>query len=127
MKALHPKLNDTVQFEAGGFSHVGIITEQRSKNYFVIKEDDNTLWPVKIDSIRKVLTMEFNMEQIKFTAQDLAVALKKFDEEINKLHRNCVNCDHFSKSTYHCNKWDSQVPAETIITGCDSFINEVPF
>lgn len=127
MKTLQLKINDTVQFEAGGFYHVGSIVEQRSKNYFIIKESDDTLWPVNVNHIKKVLTMTFNMEQIKFTAQDLAATLKKFDEEINKLNHNCVECSFFTKSTYHCNKWNSQVPAETIIIGCDSFTNEVPF
>jgi hypothetical protein len=67
------------------------------------------------------------MKDITFAVTDLMVQLKTFEEKLNKLQRNCIGCGSFSKSTYFCNAWDAQVPAETIVTGCDRFDFGIPF
>ena len=70
---------------------------------------------------------ERNMKDIQFKVEDLLVDLQDFRAKLVAATRNCTNCLSFSASTYHCDIFNAQVPANVIVKGCDSYNNAVPF
>lgn len=39
----------------------------------------------------------------------------------------CTNCEHWDKIKQLCTRWKMLPPAEVIVTGCEEWINEIPF
>lgn len=54
-------------------------------------------------------------------------ASRLFAEEVRKLHRNCVTCEHFDKRSETCDLNKMRPPAEIISYGCECYDEEIPF
>ena len=56
-----------------------------------------------------------------------AKASRVFAEEVRRLYKNCVTCEHFDKRSETCNLNRMRPPAEVIAYGCECYSEEIPF
>jgi len=43
----------------------------------------------------------------------------------NGTWQSCLNCDWFKEG--RCEYWEASPPAETLVHGCDQWLQEIPF
>lgn len=64
--------------------------------------------------------------------QALLGAVDQLKEYINGIKEipvevNCLNCENFDEKTEMCSLYDARPPAATIVSGCDSWVLDIPF
>jgi hypothetical protein len=64
------------------------------------------------------------MEIIEALAE---IAKQSFADELTKVVRSCLNCDHFDEPSELCKKYGGRPPAKIIAFGCNGYDEKVPF
>ncbi len=47
--------------------------------------------------------------------------------EENRWYKHCVNCEHFDNGPDICLLANQRPPAKVIVSGCDKWVDDIPF